>query len=63
MKVYSKFNDKFGNQYGFKTYADFAAFWFNLSRKAAKLHFPHNFNALQKCAATSGEARTKYQSA
>ena len=63
MKIYNDFSDKFGNQYGFKTYDDFATFWFNLSRKAAKLHFPHNFDALQKCAETSKEAKTKYQSA
>jgi hypothetical protein len=58
-KVYNSFNDKFGNTYSFNNYMDFATFWFNLSRKVAQSYFPENFNALQKAAANSKEARTK----
>jgi hypothetical protein len=58
-KVYNSFSDKFGNNYNFANYMDFASFWFNLSRKAAMSFFPTNFNDLQKAAANSKEARTK----
>lgn len=58
-KIYNSFNDKFGNNYSFTNYMDFATFWFNLSRKVAQSYFPENFKALQNAAANSKEARTK----
>ena len=59
MKAYKDFTDVFGNKYGFENYADFAKFWFSLKTKTAKLYFGKNFEALQKAAANSKEARTK----
>jgi len=59
MKAYTSFTDKFGNQYGFTNYVDFATFWFNLSRKVSMAHFPDNFKALNKCATSSSEAKIK----
>lgn len=59
MKAYTTFADKFGNQYGFENYLDFATFWFNLSRATAKSFFPDNFAVLNKSACSSKEARTK----
>lgn len=59
MKTYNSFSDKFGNNYSFDNYMDFASFWFNMSRKAAQSFFPTNFADLQKAAANSKEARTK----
>jgi hypothetical protein len=58
MKIYNNFCDKYGNNYRFDNYMDFAQFWFNLSRKVAVIYFPQ-FNDLQKAAASSKEARTK----
>lgn len=58
-KIYNSFNDKFGNNYSFANYMNFAVFWFNLSRKIAQSYFPENFKALQNAAANSREARTK----
>jgi len=58
-KVYNSFSDKFGNEYKYDNYMSFASFWFNISRKVAISYFPTNFNALQKAAANSKEARTK----
>ncbi len=58
MKVYNQFSDKYGNEYRFDNYLDFATFWFDLPRKTAKSIFP-NFLKLQNCAANSKEARTK----
>ena len=58
MKVYNSFTDKFGNQYGFDNYADFAKFWFAMSRKMAVSYFP-DFAKLQAYAYNSKEARTK----
>ena len=58
MKIYNNFTDKFGNVYQYDNYADFAKFWFNLSRKYAISIFD-NFKDLQKCATSSKEARTK----
>jgi hypothetical protein len=58
-KVYNSFSDKFGNNYSFTNYMDFASFWINLSRKNALSFFPTNFNELQKVAANSKKARTK----
>ena len=58
-KVYNNFTDKFGNEYSFDNFIDFASFWFNMSRKSAKIYFPHNFLILQKAASNSKEARTK----
>lgn len=57
-RIYNLFTDKFGNVYRFDNYADFAKFWFSLSRKHAISIFP-NFAQLQKAAANSKEARTK----
>jgi len=59
MKPYNKFADKFGNQYGFDNYMDFAKFWFNLSYRVQVSHFPENRAVLQRAAANSKEARTK----
>lgn len=56
-KVYSKFVDKFGNEYNYPDYASFAKFWFNLPTAYAKASFP-DFKELQKAAASSKEART-----
>lgn len=56
-KIYTKFEDKFGNEYGFTNYIDFAQFWFNLSRQVAKHYFVKNFDELNKCACNSREAR------
>jgi len=56
-KIYTKFENKFGKEYGFTNYVDFAKFWFNLNRQVAKSLFPHNFNELNKCACNSREAR------
>lgn len=58
-KVYNQFADKFGNQYGFNNYADFAQFWFNIPYSAQINYFPANREELQKAAANSNEARTK----
>ena len=57
-KIYSSFTDKNGTRYGFTNYADFASFWFNMSRATAKRLFPTTFDKLQRCAANSKEART-----
>jgi hypothetical protein len=57
-KIYTSFTDKFGNAYGFETYAEFAAFWFNIAYRTAKATFPM-FAKLQKAAANSKEARAK----
>lgn len=58
-KIYNSFTDKFGNEYKYDNYMDFASFWFNTSRRALLSIFPTNFNELQKAAANSKEARTK----
>jgi len=58
-KIYNKFSDKYGNEYSFDNYIDFATFWFKLSRKVAMSYFTANFTILQNCAANSKEARTK----
>jgi succinate-acetate transporter protein len=59
MKIYNKFADKFGNEYAFESYLDFAKFWFSLSRKVAMTQFGSAFIKLQNAAANSKEARTK----
>ena len=56
IKVYSNFSDKFGNNYKFNSYVEFASFWFNLSRKVAISYFP-DFKKLQRVALYSKEAR------
>ena len=61
MKIYNNFTDKFNNNYQFSTYAEFANFWFNMSRKAAMSLFPTNFAKLLNAAANTKEARTKVQ--
>lgn len=58
MKVYTQFTDKFGKEYRFDNYMDFASFWFGLSYQFKKASF-HNFQKLQSCAANSKEARRK----
>lgn len=58
MKVYTQFTDKFGKEYRFDNYMDFAEFWFGLSYQLKKVSFP-NFQKLQSCAANSKEARRK----
>jgi len=58
-KIYNNFTDSSNNVYSFDNYIDFAQFWFNLSRRTAKLLFPTNFAKLQNAAANSKEARTK----
>ena len=63
MKIYNNFTDKYGNQYGFNAFLDFAKFWFNISRKQAKIYFPDNFDKLQNCATKSKEARTPVKTA
>jgi len=55
-KIYNSFSDKFGNQYGFETYAEFAIFWFGIKFQTAKDTFP-NFWDLQRAAASSRAAR------
>ena len=60
MKAYNQFSDKFGNEYQFDNYMDFAKFWFNLSRKVALSMFPENFQKLQRAAANSKEAKASH---
>jgi hypothetical protein len=57
--IYNSFKDKFGNEYSFDNYMDFAKFWFNLGRKFAISYFPNNFEKLQHAAANSKEARSR----
>ena len=59
MKVYNQFSDKYGNQYNFDNYMDFAKFWFNQPYNRLRAYFPDNFKKLQYAAANSKEARTK----
>mgnify|MGYP003550091572 FL=1 len=56
MKPYAQFSDKYGTQYGFENYQDFAKFWFSISYQVAKVLFP-DFSNLQKYASNSREAR------
>ena len=56
MKPYTQFSDKYGTQYGFENYQDFAKFWFSISYQVAKVLFP-DFSNLQKYASNSREAR------
>ena len=62
MKIYNKFADKYGNEYAFSDYLEFAKFWFNTSRKEKKIYFPDNFAKLQNAAANSKEARSPAKS-
>lgn len=57
-KAYSSFSDKYGKQYAFANYIDFAQFWFALPRTYAKSRFP-DFDKLNKAAVSSKEARTR----
>lgn len=57
-KIYNKFSDKFGNEYGFDNYMEFSKFWFNLSYRVQMEYFPDRAK-LQRAAADSKEARTK----
>ena len=59
-KIYNSFKDKYGNEYKFDNYLDFAKFWFNSPQKFLKSQFPDNFDALQRYATNSKEARSKY---
>ncbi len=56
-KIYNSFTDKFNKDYKFDNYADFAKFWFSLSRKTAMDRFPTNFKKLQNAATNSKEAK------
>ena len=56
MKPYTQFSDKYGNEYKFENYADFAKLWF--SYFAAKVLFPE-FKSLQNLAVNSKDARKK----
>lgn len=58
-KIYNSFKDRFGNEYNFNNYLDFAQFWFNQSYRNKINYFPENFKKLQNCATKSKEARTK----
>lgn len=58
-KIYNSFTDKFGNEYKFDNYLEFAKFWFSFSRKILINQFPNNFTKLQNYAANSKEARQK----
>jgi 16S rRNA A1518/A1519 N6-dimethyltransferase RsmA/KsgA/DIM1 with predicted DNA glycosylase/AP lyase activity len=58
MKIYNQFTDKYGKEYKFDTYMEFAKFWFSMPRRVAQSNF-QNFTKLQNCAANSKEARTK----
>ena len=58
MKPYAQFSDKYGNEYKFENYADFAKFWFLFSYFSAKVLFPE-FKSLQNLAVNSKEARKK----
>ncbi len=59
-KIYNSFQDRFGNEYNFSNYLDFARFWFNHSRKSLIDYFPQNFEKLDRCACYSKEALSKY---
>lgn len=59
MKIYNNFNDKFGNNYNFCNYLDFAKFWFNIPRKASLIYFPDNFKRLNNAALNSKESKIK----
>ncbi len=59
-KVYNKFSDIYGNEYGFETYMEFATFWFGNSYQNNKRTFP-NFVKLQNAASDSREARKKME--
>lgn len=59
-KVYTSFKDKYGKEYGFDNYMDFAKFWFGISYNVAKSLFPKNHKQLQFAAANSKEARKPY---
>ena len=57
-KAYKKFNDKHGNEYVFKSYADFSAWWFNVPYRRLKLALsPETFKKLSYAATQSKEAR------
>lgn len=59
-KIYNSFKDKFGNEYNFTNYLDFAQFWFNLSYRTKISGFESSvYRKLQNCAVNSKEARAK----
>jgi hypothetical protein len=59
-KIYNKFSDIYGNEYGFDSYMDFATFWFNLPYQTGKKYFePKLWGKLQYAAANSKEAKTR----
>jgi len=58
MKPYTQFSDKYGNNYEFENYTDFAKFWFSFSYFSAKVLFPE-FKSLQNLAVNSKDARKK----
>lgn len=57
--MYHNFKDRFGNEYGFATYAEFSIYWFNLSRKIQLDLFPDDFKRLNSTAVSSKEAKVK----
>lgn len=60
MKIYNSFKDRFGNEYNFTNYLDFAQFWFNQKYNTLVDYFP-DFKKLQNCARNSKEARQPYK--
>lgn len=58
-KAYNNFSDKFGNEYSFDSYAEFAKFWFAIPYRRQLEYFPKNRAKLQNAAANSKEARTR----
>jgi len=59
-KAYKKFNDKHGNEYVFKSYADFSAWWFSVPyRRMVQSLDKSTFRKLDRAATQSKEARKK----
>ena len=59
MKTYIYFTDRYGNEYSFDEYHDFAKFWFSQKVKTLKLYFGNDFKKLQNIASNSKKARKK----
>ena len=59
-KAYTQFTDNDGNEYGFESYADFSAWWFDIPHRRLKLAFsPETFKKLSYAATQSKEARVR----
>ena len=57
-KVYTQFADDAGNEYSFESYDEFAAWWYEIPLRIAKLAFsPETFKKLDRAATQSKEAR------